>query len=119
MAYIVMDPCIRCKYMDCVAVCPVDCFYEGENMLAIHPDECIDCGVCEPECPVEAIKPESEDDPDGKWLKLNTEYARIWPSVTQTKEPLPDCQEFAQKANKFAEFFSPNPGKGDTPGSLP
>ena len=56
MTYIVMDACIRCKYMDCVEVCPVDCFYEGENMLVIHPDECIDCGVCEPECPVEAIK---------------------------------------------------------------
>ena len=56
MTYIVNDSCIRCKYMDCVEVCPVDCFYEGENMLVIHPDECIDCGVCEPECPVDAIK---------------------------------------------------------------
>ena len=71
MAYIVMDACIRCKYMDCVEVCPVDCFYEGENMLGIHPDECIDCGVCEPECPVEAIAPDTEDDEDKKWLKLN------------------------------------------------
>ena len=60
MTYIVNDSCIRCKYMDCVSVCPVDCFYEGENMLVIHPDECIDCGVCEPECPVEAIKPDTE-----------------------------------------------------------
>jgi ferredoxin len=76
MTYIVMDACIRCKYMDCVEVCPVDCFYEGENMLVIHPDECIDCGVCEPECPVEAIKPDTEDEPDAKWLKLNTDYAK-------------------------------------------
>ena len=60
MTYIVNDSCIKCKYMDCVEVCPVDCFYEGENMLVIHPDECIDCGVCEPECPVEAIKPDTE-----------------------------------------------------------
>ena len=64
MTYIVTDACIRCKYMDCVEVCPVDCFYEGENMLVIHPDECIDCGVCEPECPAEAILPEIDPDRD-------------------------------------------------------
>ena len=73
MTYIVTDACVRCKYMDCVEVCPVDCFYEGENFLVIHPDECIDCGVCEPECPVDAIKPDTQDEPDGKWLKVNTE----------------------------------------------
>ena len=82
MTYIVTDPCIKCKYMDCVEVCPVDCFYEGENFLVINPDECIDCGVCEPECPVDAIKPDTEDDPDGKWLKINTDYAKIWPNIT-------------------------------------
>jgi len=60
MTYVVVESCIKCKYMDCVEVCPVDCFYEGENMLVIHPDECIDCGVCEPECPIEAIKPDTE-----------------------------------------------------------
>ena len=59
MTYVVDDNCIRCKIMDCVEVCPVDCFYEGENMLVIHPDECIDCGVCVPECPVDAIKPDT------------------------------------------------------------
>ena len=73
MTYIVNDNCIRCKFMDCVEVCPVDCFYEGENMLVIHPDECIDCGVCEPECPVEAIKPDTEPGLE-KWLQLNAEY---------------------------------------------
>ena len=67
--------------MDCVEVCPVDCFYEGENMLVIHPDECIDCGVCEPECPVEAIKPDTEPGLE-KWLKLNAEYAKVWPNIT-------------------------------------
>eukprot|EP01035_Chromulina_nebulosa_P006172 gene6172-8351_t len=59
MTYVVTDNCIKCKYTDCVEVCPVDCFYEGDNMLVIHPDECIDCGVCEPECPADAIKPDT------------------------------------------------------------
>src|SRR5215468_6195750 len=75
LTYIVNDSCIRCKLMDCVEVCPVDCFYEGENMLVIHPDECIDCGVCEPECPVEAIKPDTEPGLE-KWLSINTEYSK-------------------------------------------
>ena len=70
--------------MDCVEVCPVDCFYEGENMLVIQPDECIDCGVCEPECPVDAIKPDTDSGLD-KWLRLNAEYAKIWPNITAKK----------------------------------
>ena len=69
MTYVVKDACIKCKYMDCVEVCPVDCFYEGENMLVIHPDECIDCGVCEPECPAEAISDDS-DDASKKWIEI-------------------------------------------------
>jgi ferredoxin len=81
LTYVVNEACIRCKTMDCVEVCPVDCFYEGENMLVIHPDECIDCGVCEPECPVDAIKPDTEPGLE-KWLSLNAEYARIWPNIT-------------------------------------
>ena len=84
MTYVVNDNCIRCKYMDCVEVCPVDCFYEGENMLVIHPDECIDCGVCEPECPVDAIKPDTEPGLE-KWLKVNAEYASKWPNITAKK----------------------------------
>lgn len=99
--------------MDCVEVCPVDCFYEGENMLVIHPDECIGCAACEPECPVEAIKPEIEDEPDSKWLNLNTKYSKVWPKVTRVKEPSADHKEFAMKTDKFAEYFSPNPGTGD------
>ena len=75
MTYVVTENCIKCKYMDCVEVCPVDCFYEGENMLVIHPDECIDCGVCEPECPAEAIKPDTEPGLE-KWLKINAEYGK-------------------------------------------
>src|SRR5947209_12040816 len=81
MTYVVNESCIKCKYMDCVEVCPVDCFYEGENMLVIHPDECIDCGVCEPECPVDAIKPDTEAGLE-KWLGINAEYARVWPNST-------------------------------------
>ena len=113
MTYIVVDACIRCKYMDCVEVCPVDCFYEGENMLVIHPDECIDCGVCEPECPVEAIKPDTEDEPDAKWLKLNTQYANIWPNITVMKDPPVDREKFAQVTGKLAKYFSKEPGEGD------
>ena len=81
MTYVVTDACIKCKCMDCVEVCPVDCFYEGENMLVIHPDECIDCGVCEPECPAEAIKADTETGLE-KWLELNSEYAKKWPNIT-------------------------------------
>src|ERR1700746_843833 len=81
MTYVVNESCIKCKLMDCVEVCPVDCFYEGENMLVIHPDECIDCGVCEPECPVDAIKPDTEPGLE-KWLSINTEYSKLWPNIT-------------------------------------
>ena len=73
MTYVVTDACIKCKYMDCVEVCPVDCFYEGEVMLVINPNECIDCGVCEPECPAEAILPDTESGLE-KWLELNTSF---------------------------------------------
>ena len=76
MTYVVTENCIRCKFMDCVEVCPVDCFYVGENMLVIHPDECIDCGVCEPECPVDAIKPDTEPGLE-KWLEINRYGGRL------------------------------------------
>ena len=85
MTYVVNEKCIKCKYTDCVEVCPVDCFYEGENMLVIHPDECIDCGVCEPECPVEAIKPDTEPGLE-KWLELNRDFADKWPNITAKVE---------------------------------
>jgi ferredoxin len=112
MTYIVTDNCIRCKYMDCVEVCPVDCFYEGETMLVIHPDECIDCGVCEPECPAEAIKPDTEDGLED-WLKINTEYAEKWPNVTTKRECFADAEEYDGKPDKFEAFFSEAPGEGD------
>ena len=87
MTYIVKDECIKCKLMDCVEVCPVDCFYEGENMLVIHPEECIDCGVCEPECPIDAIKPDvsyKEGDKE-KWLDVNKKYSQVWPNILKKK----------------------------------
>lgn len=112
MTYIVTDNCIRCKYTDCVEVCPVDCFYEGENFLVIHPDECIDCGVCEPECPAEAIKPDTEPGLD-HWLKVNTEFAQIWPNITSKRDPLPEAKEMDGVPGKFERYFSPKPGQGD------
>lgn len=95
MTYIVTDNCIRCKYTDCVEVCPVDCFYEGPNFLVIHPDECIDCGLCEPECPAEAILHEDDLSPeqDG-FYQLNAELAEIWPNITERKPPLPDAEKW-------------------------
>jgi len=112
MTYVVTDNCIKCKYMDCVEVCPVDCFYEGENMLVIHPDECIDCGVCEPECPAEAIVPDTGLGLES-WLELNAKYASIWPNISVKREPPVDAKEFDGVPNKLEQFFSPKPGQGD------
>ena len=109
MTYIVTDACIKCKYTDCVEVCPVDCFYEGENMLVINPEECIDCGVCEPECPIDAIKVESEELVD--WIELNKKYSEIWPNINEKKEPLPEAKEFEDIENKYPTHFSENPPK--------
>jgi ferredoxin len=111
MTYVVNDNCIKCKYTDCVEVCPVDCFYEGANMLVIHPDECIDCGVCEPECPVDAIKPDTEPGLE-KWLALNAEYAKTWPNITVKKDAPSDADEWDGKPDK-EKLFDPEPGEGD------
>jgi ferredoxin len=112
MTYVVTDNCIRCKYTDCVEVCPVDCFYEGENFLVIHPDECIDCGVCEPECPAEAIKPDTEPGLD-MWLKLNAEFAIKWPNITVKRDSLPEAKEMDGVEGKYDKYFSAEPGQGD------
>tara|TARA_B100001287_G_C22654236_1_gene516817 strand:+ start:1409 stop:1744 length:336 start_codon:yes stop_codon:yes gene_type:complete len=111
MTYLVNDNCIKCKHMDCVEVCPVDCFYEGENMLVIHPDECIDCGVCEPECPVDAIVQGEEDNP---WYELNNKWANEWPNISQKREEdVPaDAEKWKDVKNKI-EYFSEKPGRGD------
>ena len=101
MTYIVKDECIKCKLTDCVEVCPVDCFYEGENFLVINPDECIDCGVCEPECPIDAIKADTDEtvkDMD-KWLLINKQ------------EPMKDHEKFRNMKDKYDKHFSEKPGK--------
>ena len=109
MTFVVVDSCIKCKYMDCVEVCPVDCFYEGENMLVIHPDECIDCGVCEPECPVEAILPDTENDGE-KWVEINAKYSEIWPNISRKGEPPDNSDDYKNETGKFEKYFSSNPG---------
>ncbi len=110
MTYIVTENCIKCKYQDCIEVCPVDCFYEGENMLVIHPEECIDCGVCEPECPAEAIKPDTEPGLED-WLELNTRFADIWPNIVEKGTVPADAEEWDGKPAKRA-LLSENPGEG-------
>ena len=106
MTHVVTEACIRCKYTDCVDVCPVDCFREGPNFLTIDPDECIDCAVCIPECPVHAIYAE-EDVPEGQehMTALNLELSHIgWPSITKRKMPLADADEWKDKEGKLAEL---------------
>ncbi|WP_201594071.1 ferredoxin FdxA [Psychrobacter fulvigenes] len=95
MTFVVTENCILCKYTDCVEVCPVDCFYEGPNFLAIDPDECIDCALCVPECPANAIYADDEV-PKGQevFIKLNEELAQKWPNITEKKEPLPDAEKW-------------------------
>lgn len=107
LTYVVTENCIKCKYMDCVEVCPVDCFYAGENMLVIHPDECIDCGVCEPECPADAIKPDTEPGLE-TWLRLNREYSAKWPNITAKEAPPADAKEWDAVPDKLSHF-SPQP----------
>jgi ferredoxin len=101
MTHVVTESCIKCKYTDCVDVCPVDCFHEGPNMLVIDPDECIDCAVCIPECPVNAIYAE-EDVPEDQreWTALNAELTKGWPVITDTKEPLATAEEFKDVRDK-------------------
>jgi ferredoxin len=115
MTYLVTDNCVKCKHTDCVEVCPVDCFYEGENFLAINPDECIDCGVCEPECPADAIVLDIalSDDEKEKWEFINTKYANEWPNITQKKDPPDDWEQWDGVPNKYEEHFSEAPGEGD------
>ncbi len=101
MTFVVSDACIKCKHTDCVEVCPVDCFYEGPNFLVIHPDECIDCALCEPECPVDAIFSEDElPEDEQEYLALNAELCETWPNITEKVDPLPDAEEWADVKNK-------------------
>ena len=115
MTFVVTENCIKCKYTDCVAVCPVDCFVEGPNFLAINPDECIDCGVCEPECPVDAIVPDNtlQGTELDFWMKVNTDMSAIWPNITEKKDPMPEAEEYKDVSNKYEQYFSDNPGEGN------
>jgi len=95
MAYVVTENCIKCKYTDCVEVCPVDCFHEGPNFLVIDPDECIDCTLCEPECPAEAIRAEDDVPEDQRqFIALNAELAKAWPVITEKKDALTEAEEW-------------------------
>jgi ferredoxin len=102
MTYVVTESCIKCKYTDCVEVCPVDCFYEGPEFLVIHPDECIDCGLCEPECPIEAIfaddeLPQNQID----FIEINAKLSDVYENITESKEPLPDAEHFKDIKDKI------------------
>ncbi|NMG74829.1 ferredoxin FdxA [Aromatoleum diolicum] len=105
MTYVVTESCIRCKYTDCVDVCPVDCFREGENFLVIDPAECIDCTLCVAECPVEAIYAE-DDVPEGQrhFIALNAELAAQWKPIVERKDALLDADEWAKRKDKLGEL---------------
>jgi ferredoxin len=103
MTYVVTDACIRCKFTDCVSVCPVDCFHEGANMLVINPDECIDCAVCVPECPVDAIQPDDDARADA-WLEHNATYAALWPVITKQIAAPADAENWRAVSDKIVHF---------------
>jgi ferredoxin len=108
MPFVVTEPCIKCKYTDCVDVCPAQCFYEGEAMLVIHPDECIDCGLCEPVCPAYAILPDSYPEAE-EWIERNRRYAEVWPNILEGTDALPDADDFANVKGKYDLYFSDAP----------
>ena len=102
MTYVVTENCINCKHTDCVEICPVDCFYEGANFLVINPDECIDCGMCEPECPINAIKANDALSPEEiVFVELNKQMAALWPNINTVKTALPEAAQFAGMPNKI------------------
>jgi ferredoxin len=111
MTYVVTEACIKCKFTDCVDICPTQCFHGGENMLVIDADNCIDCGLCAPECPVDAIKSDSQTGFE-QWVGLNFEYSRKWPNLMSKKVQLPEAEQYRDQPHKFTHF-SPKPGPGD------
>ncbi len=105
MAYVIAEPCVKCKFTDCVEVCPVDCFYEGANFLAINPDECIDCGACEPVCPAQAIFVDEEVPEKWKeYTELNRKFSTEWPKISKKKDPMPDAEKWKGVENKRNEL---------------
>ena len=115
MTYVVTEACIRCKFMDCVSVCPVNCFHEGANMLVIHPEGCIDCGVCESECPASAIVADTAPEAVA-WRELNATMARVWPVIEQRGDPPADADAWKNVSGKYATHFSSAPGRRLGPG---
>lgn len=107
MTFVVTENCIKCKYQDCVEVCPVDCFYEGENFLAINPEECIDCGLCEPECPADAIIADTEDGAE-EWIEINTRLAAQWPNINSQGEAPADADDWNGVEGKL-QYLSEEP----------
>ena len=102
MTFVVTENCIKCKFTDCVDVCPVDCFHEGPNFLVIDPDECIDCSLCEPECPAKAIFAEDEvPDAQKNFIELNKELAKLWPVITEVKKPAADAEAWKEVSGKL------------------
>lgn len=102
MTYVVTENCIKCKYTDCVDVCPVDCFHEGENFLVIDPEECIDCQLCVPECPIDAIFEESDlPDDQIKFIQINAELSQKWPVINTTSPAPPDAEKWEGVENKL------------------
>lgn len=105
MTYLVTENCIKCKFTDCVTVCPVDCFHEGPNFLSINPDECIDCGICVPECPAEAIVPDTDTTVDVElWREINSRTSKKWPVITVKRDPLPGADEFNGQPGKLKDL---------------
>lgn len=101
MTFVVTEQCIRCKFTDCVEVCPVDCFHEGPNFVVIDPDVCIDCALCVPECPIDAIYDEKDLPEEYRdFLEINAELSKQWPEITETKDPLPDAEDWADQPDK-------------------
>lgn len=101
MPFVVTESCIKCKYTDCVEVCPVDCFYEGPNMLVINPDECIDCALCEPECPIDAIKSDDEVPADQEeFIALNRDLSLIWPNINKKKAAPAEADDWKSVTEK-------------------
>jgi ferredoxin len=113
MPFVVTGKCINCRYTDCVEVCPVNCFYQGENMLVINPDECIDCGVCEPECPIEAIKSDEElSQAELVWGEINRKYSGLWPNIQASIGPMANAAAEAERSGaEKKEELSSAPGE--------
>jgi ferredoxin len=110
MTYVVTEACIKCKFTDCVPACVADCFYEGENMLVIHPEECIDCGACVNECRANAILPDT--DPRAQiWLELNQKYASIWPNIVEKLPSSKKAEDWIEVADKYETHFSEKPAQ--------